>query len=602
MKTRLLLLVLCVCLCISLLATACTPKNTAPEASSVEETSSQEVVVDTSLSTIDFTYDPLMAGDEKLLYNNPDRGFRTEMVFTIFDKHPDPENSGQYNDHCDLIKWGSDGRVYYNYSSKCSGKHDVRYVYANLSDEEINKTIEYLFQIYFPTNAECQSKLGLVFVSFNDYNKGDLPDRCLEVLQLLFNRYRKQGAKMLWRHSYGSPWLNWKVNEAYKEQLAKECADQETMFRHIDQLAPLFAKNLDVIHKFSSGFIGNGEFTENWQWPPIDTNALIKKVLETWCVPNNLYYTVRMPSFKLRLETAEPDYEYLHLIGNNNDAIFGEQTNGGWNSACFQINHNNTAGKTKCTNGIDHVANSYWEYLYEHAAFTPQSGEMYVNSNHISTNRVPTGMEVILELAHHRYTSFSQWHCFLEKGNAGKGSVIDGWIKNEDITPEILDNELIVFDPNWFIDINGNQIDRNPYEFIRDHLGYKVTITKATITDNFVADGAINIDLKLFNYGFAAAFNMKSGFAILDEDYNVVSTVEAGEPEKWYSHDPYNHRDNEVLEHTVSANIKLPSESGKYHIAFYLKSITDDFAHLSNDPDSVAFVGDGYNILHTVEY
>ena len=598
MTKRIISFLLCLTLIFTL--TACTNKGSGAASSMV--TSSGEIIVDESLPTVDFTYDPLLAGDEELLYNNPDRGFRTEMVFSMFDKHPDPENSGQYTDHCDLLKYDSNGRVYANKHSKCYGKHDVRNVYVNLSDEEVKTIIERIFQIYFPREAECQSKLALVFVSFNDYNKCDLPDRCLEVLQLLCDRFRKQDAKMLWRHSYGTPWLNWTVNEAYKEALAKECADQETMFRHIDQLAPFFKKNLDVIHKFSSGFIGNGEFTENWQWPPIDTNALIKKVLETWCVPNGLYYTVRMPSFKLKLEAAEPDYEHLYLIGNNNDAIFGEQTNGGWNSACYQKNHNGSLAATKCENGTGHVPNSYWEYLYETAAYTPQSGEMYVNSNHISTKRVPTGMEVILELAHHRYTSFSQWHCFLEKGNGGKGSVIDGWIQNEDITPEILEDNMLVYDPNWFIDENGKEVHRNPYEFIRDHLGYKVTITKATITDNFVAGGAINVDLKLFNYGFAAAFNMKSGFAILDEDYNVISEVEAGEPEKWYSHDPLNHQDTEVLEHTVSANLRLPSESGKYHIAFYLKSITDDFAHLSNDPDSVAFVGDGYNILHTVEY
>lgn len=595
MKTKLICILLCFVLIFSAFALGCGKKDGTATSS---ETVSSEIIVDPSLPTVDFEYAPLMAGDESLLYDNPDRGFRTEMVFSMFDKHPDPENPGQYNNSCDLIKRNANGSVSYNYSSKCNGKHDVRNVYVNLSDEEVNKTIEYIFQIYFPTRAECQSKLALVFISFNDYNKGDLPDRCLEVLQLLFNRFRKQEAKMLWRHSYGTPWLNWTVSEANKEALAKECADQETMFRHIDQLAPLFKENLDVIHKFSSGFIGNGEFTEAWQWPPIDTNALIKKVLETWCVPNNLYYTVRLPKFKMRLEEAEPDYEYLHLIGNNNDAIFGEQTYGGWHSACFQKNHNGTVGQTKCTNGAGHEANSMWEYLYEYAPYTPQSGEMYVNSNHLSTNRVPTGMEVILELAHHRYTSFSQWHCFLEKTD-GSG-VIQGWINNETVTPEILDNESVLFDPSWFIDKNGNEVKRNPYEFIRDHLGYKVSVTNATITDNFVSGGAISVDLKLKNYGFAAAFNMKSGFAILDEEYNVLSEVEAGEPHKWYSHDPHDHLDTNVLEHTVSANLRLPTDSGKYYIAFYLKSITNEFAHLSNDTDSVPHVGEGYNILHEI--
>lgn len=591
MKTRFTALLLCFAVIFTLLSAACGSKTDAPSVDS----SSQEVVSEAPLPTTEFAFSPLMAGDEKLLYDNPDRGFRTEMVFTIYDKHPDPENEGKYNTTCDLIKRNSDGSVSLNYSSKCRGKHDVRNVYACLSKEEINKTIEYIFQIYFPTRAECQSKLALVFIGFADYNKGDLPDRCLNTLQLLFDRFRKQRAKILWRHSYCAPWLNWTVSEENKKKLAEECADQKTMFRHIDQLAPLFKKNIDVIHKFSSGFIGNGEFTEAWQWPPIDTNALLKKVLETWCVPNNLYYTVRLPKFKMKLEEAEPDYKYLNLIGNNNDAIFGEQTHGGWNSACYQKNHNGEVGQTKCTNGTSHYANSQWEYMYENAAYTPQSGEMYVNSNHLNTNRVPTGMEVILELARHRYTCFSQWHCYLEKTD-GSG-VIQGWINNETVTPESLDRESILYDPNWFLNESGKQVKRNPYEFIRDHLGYKITLTKATVTDNFVKNGDVNIDLKLHNYGFAAAFNMYSGFAVLDENYKVVSEVKAGEPNTWYSHDPEDHLDTTALEHTVSAKLKMPEKAGKYYLAFSFKNATGQSAKVSNDMD----YENGFNILKEIE-
>lgn len=590
MKKRFIASLLCFSLVLTLFSTACGTASNGDDSN---------LSVDSSLPNAEVSFKPLSAGNEKLLYNNPDRGFRTEMVFTIYDKHPDPENEGQYNDTCDLINRNENGYVTYNRSSKCSGKHDVRNIYANLSDDEINKTIEYLFQIYFPSRAECQSKLALVFIGFADYNKGDLPDRCLEVLQLMFDRFRKQKAKVLWRHSYCTPWLDWSVSEDNKQKLAEECADQETMFRHIDQLAPLFAKNIDVIHKFSSGFIGNGEFTEAWQWPPIDTNELIKKVLETWCVPNNLYYTVRLPKFKMRLEEAEPDYQYLSLIGNNNDAIFGEQTHSGWNSACYQKNHNGESGSTQCTNGSGHYANSQWEYMYQNAAYTPQSGEMYVNTNHVNTKRVPTGMEVILELARHRYTCFSQWHCLLEITD-GSG-IIQGWINNEVITPETLDNESILYDPAWFYDESGTEVARNPYEFIRDHLGYKLTATKLSITDNFVKNGAVNVELKLNNYGFAAAFNMTSGFAILDENNNVVSSVEAGEPDTWYSHDPEDHLDTNVLEHSVNTVMKLPAKSGKYRLAFYLKNIGDEYARLSNSPDSVEYTENGFNILKEFE-
>ena len=160
------------------------------------------------------------------------------------------------------------------------------------------------------------------------------------------------------------------------------------------------------------------------------------------------------------------------------------------------------------------------------------------------------------------------------------------WINNETITPEALDREGIIYDPAWFTDENGNPVHRNPYEFLRDHLGYRLG------AESFEFDGK-TASLTLKNFGFAAAFNLKSGFAVLDENYNVVSEVEAGEPEKWYSHDPDNYHSTEILEHTVTADIKMPAEKGKYYIGFYLKNTRDDRAKLAND---MPFVN-GYNIL-----
>ncbi len=554
-----------------------------------DSSQSEVVTSEAQESATSLSFTPLAAGDEEQLYNNPDRGFRTEMVYTVYDKHPDPENEGKYTSSCDLIN--PDG--YINRSSKCYGKHDVRNIYANLSKAEISEVIEYIFRIYFPDRAECQSKLALVFVGFPDYNKCDLPERCLTAIKMLLERFRKQEAKVLWRHDYNPPWLDWTISEENKKKLEEECADQKTMFRHIDQLAPIFSEYKDVIHKFSSGFIGNGEFTENWQYPVIDTNALIKKVLETWCIPNDVYYTVRLAKFKIRLEEAEPDYKYLNLIGYNNDAIFGEQTNPGWHSGCFQKNHSGSMNQSGCDS--THEANSWWDYVIEHAAYTPQSGEMFVNSNHLSTNRVPTGMEVILELAHHRYTSFSQWHCYLEVTD-GSG-VIQGWIDNEVVTPELLDRESVLYDPDWFKDSDGNEVVRNPYEFIRDHLGYKIVAQNMTLTGNIEKGNTLKAELMLKNYGFAAAFNMSSGLAVLDENYNLVSEVSAGNPEEWYSHDPNDHMDTNALEHTVSAEIELPDKKGKYHIAFYLKNNGDQSAKLSNEMS----YENGYNILFSFE-
>ena len=73
----------------------------------------------------------------------------------------------------------------------------------------------------------------------------------------------------------------------------------------------------------------------------------------------------------------------------------------------------------------------------------------------------------------------------------------------------------------------------------------------------------------------------------------MVSTVAAGEPEKWYSHNPNNWQDIAILEHTVKATVKLPSKPGKYYLAFYMKNGIDMFARMANQLD----IAGGYNVL-----
>ena len=205
-------------------------------------------------------------------------------------------------------------------------------------------------------------------------------------------------------------------------------------------------------------------------------------------------------------------------------------------------------------------------------------------------------MHIIKETAHQRYVTMSQWNGFVEsrfeklKNDEGKmvpvPATMQYWINEQTVTPDDLDREGIIYDPAWFIDENGNCVHRNPYEFIRDHLGYRIGAQTLEFNGNTAS-------LTLKNFGFAAAFNLKSGFAILDENYNVISEIEVGEPEKWYSHDPDNYRSTKILEHTVSADIELPTEKGKYYIGFYLKNTRDDRARFAND---IPFEN-GFNIL-----
>ena len=179
------------------------------------------------------------------------------------------------------------------------------------------------------------------------------------------------------------------------------------------------------------------------------------------------------------------------------------------------------------------------------------------------------------------------------------------WIEKESITPDILDANGIIYDPNWFVDVDGDAIHRNPYEFLRDHLGYKLVAENSTLKGDLGRLGKLTVDMTFKNYGFAAPFFLEAGFAVLDSKYNVVSSVAAGEPDKWislpadyYTTERKSSVQADVLTHNVSAELELPEAEGTYYIAFYLKNSMDDYAMLSND---LPFEGDGFNILHTIK-
>lgn len=528
------------------------------------------------------TYTPLMGTESDWINSNPDRGYRTEMVVYLYD-------TAKYD------PWLLE---------------DPRGINVNGTKEEIQKTVDFLMRTYLLNG----NKLTIAYIAFQDCNTADqIPQKYFDALDIYLNTCRARGIRVIWRHCYGLTTNKYIVNADDLEYLKAVCADEETMVRHIKQIGEYMKTQIDVIHKVSAGVIGNGEYTDAFQYPPVDFNTITDAIVRYMCVPNNLMFSVRVPSHRKSLldewkaEKGE-EYPYADYIGFNNDCIYGENETVGAQSACYQYKHNahTCPSGDKCFMKSDE-AFDMWQYAIENCAYTSQCGEMFTNNGMTVIAKIfATGLQVIREMAHHRHTTFSNWHTMGETANANtpETNVMVRWIENETITAEILDENGIIYDPNWFVDANGTEIHRNPYEFIRDHLGYKLVVDKATFKGEVGKGTSLNVDMSFKNYGFAAAFFLESGFAVLDDDYNVVSSVKSGDPNKWISlpADYYNTEKNssvqdDIIGYNVSADLTLPTESGTYHIAFYLKNEMNDFASLSNNLE----FEEGYNILHTIE-
>lgn len=499
-------------------------------------------------------FKPMTASNDGLLDSNPDRGFRTEFVLFVQEKC---EEGVQY---------------------------DARTVFAEWSDDEINERLECIFEIYFKEHVLPHNKVFLAYIYITPYHLSALSDGALNVIELFFKKCREKRVKSMLRFSYNNNYgRNWRVSEENKRLLALECADEPTILLHISQLKKLVAEYADTIHTISCGFIGFvGEWAYSYQYPVVDYATVIKAIVEELCVPNGLYFSIRSPEYK---ETVGEDYKYLSCISHNNDAMYGEQPNKDWRSGNYYLGHR------------------IWQKVIDEGAYTPQDGEMFTISALVLANekrpynpRIPSGLQMITECAHHWHTSMSNWHCYTEAlsptSKFYKDNIMLNWQKHENVTPLLLDNNRIIYDPDWFFDDNGVMVDRDPYEFLRDHLGYRLRAESISV----LGREELEVELKIKNYGFAAAFYLESSIAILDENYNVVSSHKVGNPEKWYSHNPENHLSTEVLTHTLLTEFVTPEKEGKYYIALRIGNTMGDTARLAN---SGIDYQNGYNILYS---
>ena len=446
----------------------------------------------------------------------------------------------------------------------------VWYVDKAAESENPKKYIEDKLDIYCLPCKDEKIRLDMIYTYLTAYRDRDLPKEALEVLQIFFNVLRARKMKIMLRFAYCDSFLALETG-----------AGEANIARHIQQLRQLVARNADVIHTLQSGFVGAyGEWAPCYQMPPVNYYNVLWRILHELVFPSGLYYQLRLPTYKNYINDYKPYYD---RIGIDSCAFFGEQTREGWESEGFQVN-----GELK----------EDWEQLTREAAYTPQDGELFVNVNLVETKRMVDGKEAILEMAHHRFTSFSCWHGYKEiSAEEENTTVMYGW-KQEEITAEWLKKNKIVYNPNYFKDDKGNSIKRNTFEFIRDHLGYQIVLQNYS-ADKEISPGAeVNIKVELKNYGFSAAFNMHCGFAILDSDNKVIKSIETGNPETWYSHDPQNAFDDNVLIHKVEGKLEMPVARGEYSLCFYLKNSMNEPAKVGNEIEEY----NGYVILQHFKY
>lgn len=409
------------------------------------------------------------------------------------------------------------------------------------------------------TNQESV-KLAQLYLYLSGFNKGNITDKGLQAIEACLDALHDRGMKAILRFAYSTG-----LSTADREK----DAPQDIILRHIQQLRPILEKKQSHIHAYQAGLIGAwGEWHNECY--PLDRAVILRNIMEV-LVPDDMYVQVRLPNYKNLYPSNLSGYK---RIGIHNDSVFGKS----------RVNKYGTGGLDAGT--------EQWQQLLKEAAYTPQDGELFWSSWNLETGVYCDGFDALCQLSEHRFTSLSVLHGYLDSGDV-ENTTMGKW-KRQILTEQWLMDNHILYDPFWFRDEKGMAISRSVFDYVRDYLGYRLQAREMQIAGENKTGETVEITMSLVNYGLSAAFNMESGFAVLDSNNKVVTMAKAGSPAEWYSRSAADYGDDRLLIHTLSASLKLPFSAGHYKIGFYVKNTLGEGARLANAVD----FAENMNILH----
>ncbi len=389
--------------------------------------------------------------------------------------------------------------------------------------------------------------------------------------------------------------------------------EKKWVLHHIEQLKPIIAKNADVIFVLQAGFIGMwGEWHGDTHNDALESRAeIMSKVLEL--LPEERFTQMRVPKYKRmairRIEkrayrevdesiafTLKPEAR----IGFNNDGVLAGPTHGGtWPEAPHY-------GSSE---------NPEFARATRESAWVPSDGELFWSDQAWdkveATGQGVDGFNAIKYLRVQHYASFSLAHSYSEF--QGKPYCMDRW-RTRALTADKLKAEKLPVSDGYFDDVYGNPVERTEFEYLRDHLGYRLELQEARLTEKVKQGENLHVEIELINRGFSTLFNPRQAYLVLisGDEKRVHAILLDANPRDWQPFHP-DALDYEPLRHTVRYDGALPENTTpeRHTLGLWLPDpkpaihLDPQFAlRLANrdTPWWTSIDGQyGVNILHTIQ-
>lgn len=378
------------------------------------------------------------------------------------------------------------------------------------------------------------------YIYLTNWVSKDLDTEALSNIRKIFELMKAQGYKAILRFAYNHAGLNTSGGES-----------KQWILRHIEQLTPLLNEYIGQIATMQVGFIGAwGE----WHTSPLMNdqsakNAIVSALLRA--LPAPYCVEMRYPNHKKALTLEQEGSR--GRIGYANDYF--------------------TAGEHPLAPGNDFVPNTDdYKQITEEVKVNNfyMSGEIpYNEDTEWGLAELISPIKSLRILREHRYSAFDVTQNY--------DLNIMSW-KRVKVNPALLNDNHILFDESYFKDEEGNEVVRSFYDFVRDHLGYRLNLQSESKVE--AKGGNLEYDLTITNTGFATVINPKEVYLVLvSESGQVVKEFKLDvDPKTWI---PATEQEpNQAAKYTIKGSVAA-GVSGTYKVGIWMPEKVADWKYNS---------------------
>ena len=381
----------------------------------------------------------------------------------------------------------------------------------------------------------------------------ELSEENFRTMQAYFDELQKQGKKAVLRFAYERDFMGRSPVGPTGEQI----------LAHLDQLKPFLEKNKDLILVVQAGMIGAwGEWHSSIQGLENSEEtkaAVLEKLLSVVPVERNVQ--VRLPEFKNLLKDKPELYKRLSF---HDDFIVIRPDR--WD-----------ADMDEGTVKFDQIVKES-PYLVVDGELPWGFWSVGADPDSPSAGWIIDGMQTARRLFLQHYTSLSIIHNYKEQhpnnrfdeNNPPEYSMIV-WKKTM-ITEDSLRQHHMPVSDSYFQKKDGTKVERNMFDYIRNHLGYRIELQSLQLPNYLQAGKENRLNLNLVNRGFATVFGEHPVyFVLIDDKGKVTEFLTKANPLDWQPFQPGDAAYTPLV-HSVNQSIQLQGSmpAGEYRLGLWI--------------------------------